>query len=437
MMHLSSNLMITKSRLHALFTPSIRKGIVTLGNQGIVSATNFLTGVIIARSCSKDEFGLYILGFSVVLLVMDLQISLIATPYMIYSPRLKGDALRLYNGSSLLHQLGLTSLLVLALAGWGGALLLGHGSLKLASVLWALTAVIGFIMLREFIRRFCFAHLRSEIAFFFDSCISVLQLGGLLILARSGMLSANRAYWVIGCACALVGLGWLFLNRGVFLPQIGHAITDFKTNWKFGKWVFASGLVWAISMNLYPWFLTFFHGTASAGVWGACLGVLAFANVPLVGMQNFVGPKISNVFAEGGMTALRGFVLKSSLFFCVSMSVMCCALFLGGDPLLVLLYGDKYAGSGLIVFILTLGLVPASVAFSFSRALFAVERADIDFKVNIVALFIMFSLGIWFVRSFGPIGAAAGLLVANIAASIVRWTSFNIISRPSPVSVPD
>ena len=53
------------------------KGIVTLSDQAIVSAVNFLTGVIIARTCSKEGFGLYTLGFSIMLFVVNMQGALI------------------------------------------------------------------------------------------------------------------------------------------------------------------------------------------------------------------------------------------------------------------------------------------------------------------------------------------------------------------------
>jgi len=260
-------------------------------NQGVVSATNFVTGVLIGRYCTKDEFGLYMLGFSIVLLVLDLQISLIATPYMVYSPRLKGEEQRLYRGSSLIHQGVLSAIVMFVLAAWGIILSLGFGPPGLSPVIWALVAAIGFIMFREFVRRLCFAGLRMEIALLFDCCVAALQVAGLLILARSGLLSATRAYWVIGCACATAGAGWLLLNRSGFTVQARRAISDLEQNWTFGKWVFASGMLWTVSMNLYPWLLTFFHGTSSVGVWGACLVVTALANVPLAGLQNYLGPR--------------------------------------------------------------------------------------------------------------------------------------------------
>jgi len=413
----------------------VRKGWFTLADQGVASATNFLTGVLIGRFCTKEEFGLYMLGFSIVLLVMDLQISLVSTPYMVYSPRLKGTALRLYSGSSLIHQLALCTIVMLVLVVWGGFLSFGFGPAGLSFVVWALVVTIGFIMLREFVRRICFAGLRMEIALIFDLCVAVLQISGLSILAKIGFLSATNAYWIIGIACGVAGVGWFLLNRSGFKIQISQAISDLTLNWTFGKWVFASGILWAISMNLYPWFLTFFHGTSSAGVWGACLGVLALASVPLAGVQNFLGPKIANVYADGGMLALRRFTLKTSVLLCFLMSILCGALLILGEPLLVLFYGEKYSGNGLVVFVLALSLVAASVAFSFSRALFAIERADIDFKVNFVPLLILFTFGLSFVRSYGPLGAAFGLLIANLSASVVRLVYFFNLSRPSVAEV--
>jgi O-antigen/teichoic acid export membrane protein len=410
-------------------TPTARQGIFSLADQGVASATNFLTGVIIARACSKEELGLYMLGFSLILLVTDLQTSLIATPYMVYAPRLKDDAHALYTGSTLIHQLGLCFLIVLGLIGGEIAVRHGVGPRGLGPVLWALVAMATFITLREYARRICFACLKVKRALLLDTYIAAGQIGGLLLLARFGLLSASRAYWLMGFACGVAVLGWLWAERSFYRLRISESLADFKRNWIFGKWVFASGLVWALSMNLYPWLLAAFHGTASTGVWAACLGAVALGNPAVLGVQNFLGPKIAHVYAEEDRRSLRRFVLRASvavglpmLFFCVAMT------FLGG-PLVTLLYGHQYAGNGLVVTILVFNLAVSVVAFSFSRALFAIERADVDFVVNFVALFIMLTLGLWLVRSFGVAGAAFGLLIANTAASGVRYVAFRILIR--------
>jgi hypothetical protein len=81
---------------------------------------------------------------------------------------------------------------------------------------------------------------------------------------------------------------------------------------------------------------------------------------------------------------------------------------------------------------LALNLLVTAAAFSFSRALFAVNRANTDFLVNFTALFIMLTVGLWLVRAYGPIGAAFGLLGANFATSAVRAGVF--LKLPNPVS---
>jgi O-antigen/teichoic acid export membrane protein len=405
-------------------TNTARQGALSLVDQGVVSATNFLTGVIIARTCSKEELGLYMLGFSLILLVSDLQTSLIATPYMVYAPRLKSDAHALYTGSTLIHQLALCLLTMVALTGGEMAIWHGVGPRGLGPVLRALVAVAALIMLREYARRVCFACLKLKRVLLFDTCIAVCQIGGLLLLGHFGLLSASRAYWLMGFACGIAVLSWLWSQRSFYRLRISESLADLKKNWIFGKWVFASGLVWAISMNLYPWLLAGFHGTASAGIWAACLGAVALANPAVLGVQNFLGPKIAHVYAGEGGRSLRRFVLRASVASALPMLFFALAMMFGGGPLVSLLYGHQYAGNGLVVTILAFNLVVSVVAFSFSRALFAIERADVDFVVNFVALFIMVTLGLWLVRLLGPLGAASALLVASLVALAVRAGAF-------------
>jgi O-antigen/teichoic acid export membrane protein len=117
-------------------------------------------------------------------------------------------------------------------------------------------------------------------------------------------------------------------------------------------------------------------------------------------------------------------VLKITAVVATPTSLLCLVMFIWGDRLLTLLYGRQYAGNGSIVEILALNVLVTAVAFSFSRALFAIDRAHVDFLVNFMALFIMIILGFWLVRAFGPLGAALGMLGANIVTSAIRAGAF-------------
>lgn len=399
---------------------ALHQGFFSLADQAVASITNFVTGVIIARSSSKEEFGLYMLGFSLILLVTDLQTSLIATPYMVYAPRLKGRAHALYAGSTLIHQVLFSLLGMLALGCAAITSRFGIGPRGLGPVLWALGAMVGLIMLREFVRRICFAGLKLRSVLVFDICIGLVQVGGLLLLAHFGVLSASVAYWLIGPVCGIAALAWLWLERDFYQLSLAHSVADLRRNWIFGRWVFASGLVYTASANLYPWLLALFHGAASAGVFAACFGVVSASNPALLGLQNFLGPKIAHEFATKGQRALRRLVLKVSAMLALPVGLLTLVLILWGDRFVALLYGSRYAGNGLIVGVLAFNLVASAIGFSFSRALLATERANIDFAFNLVALVIMTTLGLWLVRTHGPLGAAIGLVGANLVTSLVK-----------------
>lgn len=410
---------------------ALHQSIISFADQAVASGTNFLTGVIIGRVCSKDELGLYTLGFSLVTLIISLQISLITTPYMVYAPRLKGRAHALYTGSTLLHQLALC--LIATLGVMGGAIVVSHrvGPRGLGPVLWALVLVIALMMLREHARRISFARLQFTTVLIFDTFIALGQISGLLLLDHFGLLSASHAYCVTGLVCGIAVLGWLWSDRRFYDLQITESLADFKKNCMLGKWVFASGLVWSVAMNLYPWLLAAFHGVASTGVWAACLGVISIGNPMLKGIQNLVGPKIAHLYASKGPRALHRMVLKITALIAIPIALLCGALVIWGGALLTFLYGKQYAGNSLVVAILALNLLVGAVTISFSPALFAVNRARVDFIANLAALFIITALGICLVWTFGPIGAALGLLGASFAASAIRTTVFLGLQRAS------
>ena len=411
---------------------ALYQSFISLADQAVASATNFATGIIIARACTKEELGLYMLGCSLIFLMTDFQTSLITTPYMVYAPRLKGRAHALYTGSTLIHQLAFCLITMLGVACGAFAVTSGIGPRGLGPVLWALCVVIALIMLREHARRVSFARLRLKTAFLFDASIAVGQISGLLVLAHFGLLSASHSFWMIGSVCGIAVLAWLWSDREFYHPRLSESRADLKKNWVFGKWVFASGLVWAVAMNLYPWFLAYFHGTASAGVWATCVGVVSVGNPVLMGIQNFVGPKIAHVYAAAGPKALRRMVLKITAAIFLPVSLLCLVLIFWGGRLIVLLYGRQYAGNNLVVAILALNVLVYAAAFVFSRALMAIERADLDFLANSAALLVMVVLGFWLVRSFGTLGAAIGFFAANIITSAVRAGIF--LSLPARIS---
>lgn len=394
------------------------KAPLTIVDQGIVSAANFFTSIIIGRACSKDEFGLYMLGFSIVILCVNTQVSLISAAYTVYSPRLPGEERARYTGSTLIHQLVLAALAVTGLLIAATVFSLGVGPKGLAPVAWTLAAVIFFLLLKEYARQICFAGLRTKTVLVLDLFVSCAQVIGLLLLAWFGALAANTAYWILGGACALAAFAWLSAMRRHFAPRRQQVLPDFRHNWTFSKWIFAQNLAFVASNQVYPWLLAGFHGPEANGVFGACAGVVFFANPFIIGLGNFLGPKTAHAYSQGGAGEMRRVVSLADQFFLITMTLFCGVMVFFGNWVLVLLFGAKYAGNGTVVSLLALGQLVWAMTVPANFGLNALERPDVAFKSLLLSLVVMATVGVWLVWAFGPMGVAAGLLTGNMAACI-------------------
>lgn len=403
--------------------------LLAIGGQFFASLTNFGTGVIIGRTCGPVDYGLYYLGFTLLTFLLEMQNALISTPYSVYAARLEGEESAQYRGSALLQQgafslLACVGFLLGALAGQ-----LGFGPEGMAPVFLALAAVSVFFLLRDQVRRILFAHLQMGRALLCDFALAVLQLAGLALLWQTNAMTAVTAYIVVGGASAAIVAGWLIVEWPRLRFSLSAATASMRKHWHFGKWVVASALIWSLSMNCYPWLIDYYHGTANAGLWAAAFTLVSLGNVFMMGVHNFIGPKIAGVYVADGLAAMRRFVLQVNAAFAVPLLLLSVFLYFAGEPLLRQIYGDAYAtGAGLLL-VLSLNLAALGLAFVFSRGLFAIERADLDFQVNFVPLVLLFAAGVPLVRSYGINGAAWALCLANVVALGCRMAAF-LIAQP-------
>ncbi len=89
------------------------KGVIALCDQGVVSATNFATAMIVGRVCGKAELGVYTLAWTIVALLTGISATMITTPYTVFSPRLGRSRRRRYLGSIVVHQVLIAAMFAL------------------------------------------------------------------------------------------------------------------------------------------------------------------------------------------------------------------------------------------------------------------------------------------------------------------------------------
>jgi O-antigen/teichoic acid export membrane protein len=393
----------------------VRRGGLALLDQAVVSGASFASGLLIGRTASPAELGRYTVALTVVMLLVEVQNSLIGTPYTVARPRLAGARLAAYTGAATFLQLALAAAAAVIVAGVA-PLLAGDGALLGAMLAAALLP----LLLREHMRRLSFAGFELRAALRLDVLVAGLQLTVLGGLAAAGRLSATTAFLGMGAAAAVGAATWWAGQGSGMRVSRSEAVEALPAMWQAGRWVLASGVAWGVGVYAYPWLLAAMRGSGAAGVWAAGMGLASLANPVLLGLGNYLAPQTAHAFVARGGHGLRATVGRACGVLTLLILPVPIAAFVAGERALTLVYGAAYEGSGLLVFLLALHLWMMALAFPMSRAFFALERADLELRANLVGLLVLAVGGVWLVQVHGPQGAALGLVVAGAAGNAAR-----------------
>jgi O-antigen/teichoic acid export membrane protein len=397
---------------------------LALADQAIVSAASFFTTVIIGRCTDPSQLGAYAIAISVLASLFTIQGVLITLPYSIQLHRPLGTPQE-HAGSSLAQTALFTGLVVAGLATAAVGMLARGASPELVVMTWALAAVAPFALLREFCRRFSFAHFHLGHALALDSAVSVLQVATLAWLGRTGRMSAVTACAALGLSCAVAALGWFYVARGEFAirrDQVGRTV---KQSWSLGKWLFVNQIMVQVQRYVTHWLSLVIAGAAVTGVYAACLSIVAFANPVTFGLGNMLAPRSALAWKERGGAGLRRQAIGDAVLFAAVLAPFCLLAFFAGDDLMRFLYhGREYEGYGSLVTLLALATLASAVGTPASNALASMERPRAIFCVGAAAALLTVVLVWWWMAEWGLAGAACGLLTGSIVGSAGLWASF-------------
>jgi O-antigen/teichoic acid export membrane protein len=294
------------------------------------------------------------------------------------------------------------------------------GSSPLANGLWVLMIAGPLMLLREWIRRFAFSNLKIAASLAVDSVVAVLQIAGLLWLARSGSLSVFGIFAVIGAACLIASLGWLVFAADGIKFQRDRVRPDWRSNWQFGKWTVRSYLVGNTTQYMMPWIVNLAVSTAAAGVLGACITLINLANLFLTSLDRILTPRAAQAFATGGVHELRRVLKWAAIAILPALALFCLVVFAVGSRVAVFVYGEQYAGTGLILSVLSLSILSNGVGTIVGNGLWAIDQPRSNFVADMCCLIVTLGTAVLLVSPWGTLGAACALLAGTSVAAVVR-----------------
>src|SRR3990172_5775125 len=156
-----------------------RDSTISLIDQAILSLANFLVGVFLIQNTSKDDYGLYVLAYAIILYLVSTQNAVITTQMTVLAPQKSHGSGERFCGALAVSQyliiipLGMLAFVLAMFAEKAGWL-----SPAESHLITAIAAATLGVLLREFARSLFFLRLRPVTVLALDVVQVLLLFGG-------------------------------------------------------------------------------------------------------------------------------------------------------------------------------------------------------------------------------------------------------------------
>jgi O-antigen/teichoic acid export membrane protein len=322
-----------------------------LADQAVVSGSNFVTGIVLARFLGPEAFGVYVLLLGVMLYANSFQGALIFNSMMSVAPQLEPTERAAYLRGVFALQIALTLTLVIAIGSAGAIFHFASDSAAARALqptlLVALTFAAASFQLQDWFRRYCFLRQDSRAAFFNDL---VCYGGQPLLLGLAGLtnsLNVIAAVAIVGTACAAAfALGY---GRDPVWPAFGKARDVLREGWRAGRDYLAA---WQFQWLGTQGVLVYGAGLAGAGAAGgvrAAQNIVGPVNIVFQAMENVLPVTAARRYAEGGVDGLATYLRRVARVGTFALAPFLVLVAIFAAPLTQLVYGERYVAFASLV----------------------------------------------------------------------------------------
>ena len=405
--------------------PAIRQGFVVLSDQGFLSVATFLAGIMVARGTSKEEYGLYVLVWSVAMIFQSFHHALINLPMSVRLPKFSSDEKNSYIGSSLVITFVLVALIIglTFIVNYSGSFLSSNND-SFYKVMPFLSIIIAPVIFRTYLRNTLLAMLKVNQSMMASILSSILQISIFSYYYVLGELTLILAFKIVAIVYLVATIFMVYYFRAIVNVQLSRIMTDLKENWKLSKWLVLNAFGFMGSSQAYPWLILLLIDTSAVAVYGACLATASLLSPLLNGASAFILPKMSHGIKDGNVKTLKR-MLKQSVFV---LGVLYGAwLLIGwffGEDIINLFYGSEYKEYSWLFVLLLIKVCMESVASPISNALQAIHKPSVITVSLMISTMVAVALGMYAINKYGLIGVGFAAILSVLSATLWKWIGF-------------
>jgi O-antigen/teichoic acid export membrane protein len=397
----------------------------SFADQALAVGGGFLVNVALARTQTKEEYGLFALSYSVFTFLLGLYYAALLEPFTVYASGRYRERFSAYLRLMVRTNVILCVLLTLILL--SSSLLLTWIAPRLlprASIGLALTA--GILLSSYFLRRIFYVQRQPAFAAQSSLVFFVVLVGGVWLLERAHRIDSFTVFLALG-------VGWI--AAGVALGRrlpLGKPVQSFLASepkywgehWKYSKWVLATAFVFQFTHQGYYWLVGGFLSASEVANLRAMYLLVGPVEQVFIALSYLIVPALSAHFAVNRMGEFLRLWKRYSLVTLGISGLYVVVVRIVGRPLVHVLYAGKYDGLAPYLYLLTAVPLVMWVGGTMGHALNAVEKPHFVFWAYITSGAATLFLGIPLVIHLGLWGAVYGMLLSSVAYTLALIISF-------------
>ena len=323
--------------------------LMAIADQGIVSGTNFMTGLLITRVCGAETYGEYALYWMIFLFFQGLSNAFIGLPAQVISnQRINKIAYLEFNNQMGLMLMAL--LLPLLYLGFGIYHLLFQASFGWGY--WLFPLVIVLFLKHEMNRKYFYAKDELNKVMLIDSVTYFGFVPTFFILGQANALNLNSIVCSMLCF-ALVGQSVFQLIKTKNPNLFAFKKLPFHTNWNYAKALITTAILQWFTGNLFLILAGSILGVGAVGIVRILQNVLGVLHVLFLTLENVLPAKAAYLFHHHGKKQVLTYFRKVLLVTGSVYVIILALVYIFGADLLDFLYGNVYRGYGSLLQLFT------------------------------------------------------------------------------------
>ncbi len=397
----------------------------SIADQALAVGATFLANVMLARTQSKEEYGMFALSYSLFTFLAGLHNSAILEPCTVYgSGRYRSrfsEYLRLMVRINAFVGLLLSMALLLVCLG-----LYWAAPQYVSRALLGLGLTVGVLLSGTFLRRVFYLQRQPAFAAQASLICFVTVASALWLVAKAHLLSGFAVFMILALGWIAAGLS---LGRKLDLGRPGPSFLDLEPNywrehWKYSKWVLSTAFVFQLTTQGYYWILAGFVSVKDVAGLRAMQMLVAPMDQVFIALSFLVIPALAARYATNRMGSFLLFTKRFGLAVVSATALFALALRLVGKPVMHWLYAGKFDDLAPLLNILAFLPLTMGIGNTMNNALKSVEKPKLVFYAYVCSGAATLLVGIPLVIHFGLRGALYGLLLSAAAYTTALAVGF-------------